>query len=149
MKAVWPAIALVAFGLAGCSQPSPVGKWDANIEAQGKQLPAVVEFKSDNTATWDISVPKQEMGPVSVESFHILASGTWKADGTKFSSTVTDLKLSDGAPDMIKSAFELGKKQITEQMNKARSATLAYKESGAMEMTTPDGVVTTYVKHKG
>ncbi|MBX3111607.1 MAG: hypothetical protein KF857_06320 [Fimbriimonadaceae bacterium] len=149
MKPSFLLVAVPALLLAGCAHRTPVGKWDMSIDAQGKKYPAVVDIKADNTATWVITVPGQQTGLINLPEFKMNATGTWKTDGKTFTTTMTDIKLDDSAPDLIKAGFEMVKKQIVQQIGQSRTATLAYRDSGSMELTTPDGVVTTLVPHKG
>lgn len=133
----------VVLGLVGCSQKSPVGKWDANVNAQGKQYPAVVDIKADGTMTSEITIP------FPTGDIKLLAVGTWKSDGKSFTAKTTDIQAPTDASELLKGTLQMIKPQIMSQLGQDRTATLAFKESGSMEMTTVDGAVTTYVPHKG
>lgn len=133
---------VLAVALVGCSQKSPVGKWDANISAQGRQYPALVDIKADGTMTSEISIP------FPTGDIKVIVVGTWKSDGKSFTAKTTDIQAPADASEMLKASLQMIKPQIMNQLGQDRTATIAFKDSGSMEMTTVDGAVTTYVPHK-
>ncbi len=137
----------VAALLCGCSQPSPVGVWDVNVPVNGRQIPAVVDIKQDGSVVTTMTIPKQSMGVLEIPEIKVIADGTWKSDGKTFTQTTSSVKLDGEVPEMIKAGFQMAEKQIQDEMNKSRTAKLEYKD-GTMVMSTTDGIIKTFVKHK-
>lgn len=88
---------------AGVVKEALIGKWHLDTEVGGVRVKAVTEYKADGTFQSDATVV------MDGETTKMAVKGTWKFDGTKLVTTVTD----SDTPDLLP-VGEVSKDEILE-----------------------------------